>query len=486
MYRNVAADPLFLLWLPNWLRLAACLGVLTALAACGSHPTQQARKHYNPSHYYPPPGPSSDPWGPYIREASGRFRVPELWIRGVMRQESGGQEDVISWAGAMGLMQVMPDTYDGLRSRYSLGTDPFDPHNNILAGTAYLKEMYDRYGSPGFLAAYNAGPNRLERYLNSGAPLPAETVNYVASIAPHLGTEIAMSGPLAVYGGGATRFAARSTPGGCDPDAAYNPGAPCTPYRPPVVAVAAITPLGSRFGRPTPAGCDPDAAFNPNGACTPLAPVPIAVAEAGRSSQSGCDPDAAFNPNGPCTPLRPAPVAASYPTRDCDADAAYDPTRPCRPVSVLAHVAPQPEYREPPVYASRQPEPRQRPSERLAYASPRPQIGQRATYARPMQEMAAQPAAFTPWTPPGRWAIQVGAFANLASAQAAAENARASAPDLLRTAKMELPTTTPFGSQVAFQARMFGLTASAAADACGRLRGRGMVCMTVPPRPDSY
>ena len=162
--------------------------MLTALAACGSRPTYHARVHYNPSRYYPPPGPPSDPWGPYIREASGRFGVPETWIRRVMHQESGGQEDVISWAGAVGLMQVMPDTYEGLRQRYNLGDDPFDPHNNILAGTAYLREMYDRFGSPGFLAAYNAGPNRVDRYLNEGTPLPAETVNYVASIAPLLGT----------------------------------------------------------------------------------------------------------------------------------------------------------------------------------------------------------------------------------------------------------------------------------------------------------
>ena len=195
--------------LPHWVRLITCLTLLTALAACGSHPTQHARTHYNPSRYYPPPGPPSDPWGPYIHEASGRFGVPELWIRRVMHQESGGQEDVISWAGAMGLMQVMPDTYDGLRGRYNLGNDPFDPHNNILAGTAYLREMYDRFGAPGFLAAYNAGPNRLDSYLNDGRPLPEETVSYVASIAPLLGPGTPMSGPLAVYGGSGHRWPRR-------------------------------------------------------------------------------------------------------------------------------------------------------------------------------------------------------------------------------------------------------------------------------------
>ena len=140
---------------------------------------------------YMPPGPPEDPWGPYIREASKRFDVPDIWIRSVMRVESGGNEYqngqlITSSAGAMGLMQVMPETYDELRDRYSLGDDPFDPHDNILAGTAYLREMYDIYGSPGFLAAYNAGPRRLDDYLSNNRPLPDETRRYVAMIGPNI------------------------------------------------------------------------------------------------------------------------------------------------------------------------------------------------------------------------------------------------------------------------------------------------------------
>ena len=104
---------------------------------------------------------------------------------------SGGNEYqngelITSSAGAMGLMQVMPETYDELRERYSLGGDPFDPHDNILAGTAYLREMYDIYGSPGFLAAYNAGPRRLDDYLSNNRPLPDETRRYVAMIGPNI------------------------------------------------------------------------------------------------------------------------------------------------------------------------------------------------------------------------------------------------------------------------------------------------------------
>ena len=95
-----------------------------------------------------PPGPAGDPWGPYITEASNRFDVPERWIREVMHVESGGNmyqngRLITSWVGAMGLMQVMPETYDELRTRYDLGDDAYDPHNNILAGAAYLREMYE-------------------------------------------------------------------------------------------------------------------------------------------------------------------------------------------------------------------------------------------------------------------------------------------------------------------------------------------------------
>jgi len=359
----------------------------------------------------------------------------------------GGHEDVISWAGAMGLMQVMPDTYDDLKGRYSLGDDPFDPHNNILAGTAYLREMYDRFGAPGFLAAYNAGPNRLDRYLTNGAALPDETVNYVASIAPFLGPGTPMSGPLAVYAGQATRMAVRPTPSGCDPDAAYNPNGPCTPLPPPDLRPVVVA----------------------------TAAVPYDAAE--------CDPDAAYDPMRPC-PKRRAPallpaVLATAATpgsaANCDPDAAYDPTHPCQPLpSVPAPVVAQP---LPPPTA------------------PRP-TGYPGG-SRPLQEMTTQRVAlypghqtervaFAPVPTSGRWAIQVGAFASLATAQAAAERARTTLPDLLRTAKTELPATTPFGSQVAFRARLSGLSPSAAADACARLSGQAMPCITVPPPRDAF
>ncbi len=122
-----------------------------------------------------------------LQEASRRFHVPAPWLRAVMRAESHGDAKSFSDKGAIGLMQVMPRTYIELRAKYGFGSDPFDPHDNILAGAAYLAEMFARYGSPGFLAAYNAGPRRYEDHLLGGRPLPAETTDYVARLVPELG-----------------------------------------------------------------------------------------------------------------------------------------------------------------------------------------------------------------------------------------------------------------------------------------------------------
>jgi len=113
-----------------------------------------------------------------------------------MRVESAGDVHAISSAGAMGLMQVMPATWAEQRVRHRLGSNPYDPRDNILAGAAYLREMHDRYGSPGFLAAYNAGPGRYEEYL-AGRPLPAETRAYVARLAPIVGGG-ELTGPVMV------------------------------------------------------------------------------------------------------------------------------------------------------------------------------------------------------------------------------------------------------------------------------------------------
>ena len=122
-------------------------------------------------------------WAPIIADASTRFDVPEAWIRRVMQNESGGRttlygKPITSSAGAMGLMQIMPGTYADLRRRYGFGPDPYDPHDNIFAGTAYLREMHKRYGYPFLFAAYHAGPGRFDNFMNHGRSLPPATLDY--------------------------------------------------------------------------------------------------------------------------------------------------------------------------------------------------------------------------------------------------------------------------------------------------------------------
>jgi hypothetical protein len=119
----------------------------------------------------------------FVAEAALRFGIPASWIKAIIQAESRGGVRAMSPKGAMGLMQIMPQTWADLRSRYGLGANPFDPHDNILAGAAYLRELHDRYGAAGFLAAYNAGPGRYEDHLASGRPLPLETQAYVAALA---------------------------------------------------------------------------------------------------------------------------------------------------------------------------------------------------------------------------------------------------------------------------------------------------------------
>ena len=104
-----------------------------------------------------------------------------------MRAESAGNARAVSSAGAMGLMQIMPATWAELRAAHGFGDDPFDRRENILAGTAYLRQMYDQFGAPGFLAAYNAGPGRYAEHLRTGRTLPRETRRYVAALSRELG-----------------------------------------------------------------------------------------------------------------------------------------------------------------------------------------------------------------------------------------------------------------------------------------------------------
>jgi hypothetical protein len=143
-------------------------------------------------------------WDGLIDRASRRFHVPRAWIVAVMRRESGGRtmmapdRPIVSSAGAMGLMQIKPRTYEEMRSQYKLGGDPLDAHDNIFAGTAYLRWLHKRYGYPAMFAAYNAGPGRLEDHLQRGASLPAQTRAYVGGITRVLGTPGGGAAPILV------------------------------------------------------------------------------------------------------------------------------------------------------------------------------------------------------------------------------------------------------------------------------------------------
>jgi soluble lytic murein transglycosylase-like protein len=136
-----------------------------------------------------------DRWQSFIAEASRKFHVPQSWIRAVIRQESGGRtmssesQPITSAVGAMGLMQMMPDTYAEMRDALHLGADPYDPHDNIIAGTAYLRWLHGKYGFPNMFGAYNDGPGNFDQYLAGTRTMPVETVSYLADLSAALGPE---------------------------------------------------------------------------------------------------------------------------------------------------------------------------------------------------------------------------------------------------------------------------------------------------------
>ena len=121
-------------------------------------------------------------WRSLIEAASARSGVPASWIEQVMHSESRGNVAAVSSKGALGLMQLMPQTWNELRFSLALGPDPFEPSDNILAGAFYLRSMYEKFGYPGLFAAYNAGPRRYAEHLSGGRRLPIETRAYVEAV----------------------------------------------------------------------------------------------------------------------------------------------------------------------------------------------------------------------------------------------------------------------------------------------------------------
>jgi soluble lytic murein transglycosylase-like protein len=111
-----------------------------------------------------------------IQEAGQRYRVDPGLIRAVIQAESGGNPLAVSRAGARGLMQLMPETAAELGV-----TNPFDPTQNIMGGTSYLRRLLDRYRGDVklALAAYNWGMGNLERHPEA---MPRETKNFIAAV----------------------------------------------------------------------------------------------------------------------------------------------------------------------------------------------------------------------------------------------------------------------------------------------------------------
>ena len=112
-----------------------------------------------------------------VQSAAGKHGLSPDLLRSVMKQESAFKPCALSTAGAMGLMQIMPETADLLHL-----DDPFDPPSNVDAGAKFLKMMLDRFGGDVTLAlaAYNAGPGAVEKA--GGVPPINETLQYLANI----------------------------------------------------------------------------------------------------------------------------------------------------------------------------------------------------------------------------------------------------------------------------------------------------------------
>ena len=416
------------------LRQAAALLLLGLLAACAATPgpimpvAQEAadyRAHARA--YYAPPGPPDDPWGPYIEAAAARFDVPDAWIRAVMHQESGGHEFidgqfVTSVPGAMGLMQLMPPTYDDMRSQYGLGADAYEPHDNIMAGTAYIRQMYDTYGSPGFLAAYNTGPGRLDDFLTRNRPLPHETRQYVSIIGPQIAgiypNSRSQTDLMVMHQSGAEVAAASQDAG----------------------QTRSVRLAWARRGDHG-AGDD----------------QPVQVAEAPVTASAAAPAYPGW------TPVRPR--AAPSTPHDAGVGAVWAARLAAAPVPAAGHPAAVP----PSAVASRTPS---RAPARLrliepAMAEPAPPL--RTPHDDPRDD-------------PRDWAVQVGAFGSVGQASEAVGSAKSRVRALLPDARTEIAgIRAGKGGARVYRARLTGLSRLDAVQACRRLSHGRSECMVVSP-----
>jgi hypothetical protein len=385
-----------------------------------------------------------------------------MWIRQVMRVESGGHEYsdgqlIVSSAGAMGLMQLEPETYSEMASRYGLGSDPFNPSDNIMAGAAYIHEMYQVYGSPGFLAAYNAGPGRLDAYENDHTPLPYETVNYVAMIAPNI------QGYYPQNRSEADQLALNTLPAGEDGGIlppGFTPEAPgpvapddnAAPVQPAPVQVASIAPDNSAiYSAPQTASVQPAAAASDTADDTQSAisatPVAAPADASGDSSQTAyaSTPAATETSDNIQPAISAVPVAA--------------PAEASRDSSQTAYTATPATVPEPP--------------------PPPPSLG---VIPAAMADLPPPPPppSLHPGTGHYGWAIQVGAYDNSSNARAALGIAELSAIRVLSNGRPVIVSVHADG-HVKYRARVTGLAQEDAVDACNRLSGGPTGCVVLSP-----
>ena len=126
----------------------------------------------------PAPAPPAEP-ADWVEAAAKKYALPESFVRSVMKAESGGNPNALSPKGAIGLMQLMPDTAK------DLGVDPKNPKENADGGAQYLRDLLAKYENDPdqvllALAAYNAGPKAVERY--HGVPPYRETREYILRV----------------------------------------------------------------------------------------------------------------------------------------------------------------------------------------------------------------------------------------------------------------------------------------------------------------
>ncbi len=459
--------------LRSGLRILSSTTLLALLAACAGTPDrpdipvaqEAAQYRAHARSYYAPPGPSDDPWGPYIEEASKRYDVPDAWIRAVMGRESGGLQFrngtlTTSPVGAMGLMQLMAPTYDDMRVQYSLGDDAFEPHDNIMAGTAYIRQMYDIYGTPGFLAAYNTGPGRLDDFLTRNRPLPHETRQYVAIIGPQIaGIWPNSRSPtdllVASHGGGGTQYAAAQTSDTTRSvrntwtrrrDAGLDADQPVQVAEAPAIAGGAA-PSYTRAWDSIPA----------------QRAVPVA------DPSSGADPDsvrAAWTARAGATPGMPAAPAPG----------------PAR-AWTLAPTETQIASALPPATVPADPEPRSQPAPVRVAAEEMPARAARQPRFHLIRPAMAEQGPLLRDAGHGvgarNWSVQVGAFGSPAQASEAAGAAQSRAPSLSHARQVIAGVRQGHGR--IYRARLTGLSRGDALQACERLSHGRSNCMVVSP-----